>query len=246
MVIRVFPDPVQADAAAADCLAGWLASPATRRVMVAGGNTPLALYRRIAERRLALSHLRVFALDEYVGVPAEDPRTCGQLLRRCVADAWGVPPHQFFTIDSEAAKALASVQAHEAGVAAGGGLDVAVLGLGVNGHLGFNEPGSARDSTARVVELNPTSVEANRRWFGGDYAPNRGATVGLKTILAARRILLLAYGAAKAAAVQAMIEGPVNERCPASFLQAHDQAHVFLDEAAAGALSASARSRAVL
>lgn len=243
MVVRVFPNPAQADAAAADCLAGWLASPATGRVMVAGGNTPLELYRCIAERRLSLSHLNVFALDEYVGVPAADARTCGQLLRRCVVEAWGVPEENYFTIDSEATKALASVRAHEARVEAGGGLDVAVLGLGVNGHLGFNEPGSARDSSARVVELHPESVEANRRWFGGDYAPSRGATVGLKTILAARRLLLLAYGAAKAAAVRAMIEGPMSERCPASFLQAHGEAHVFLDEAAAALLSASARAR---
>lgn len=241
MVLHVYPDPVQADAAAADCLAGWLAAPATRRVMVAGGNTPLALYRRIAERRLPLSHLSVFALDEYVGVPAQDPRTCGQLLRRCVAEAWGVPADQFFAIDSEEATALASVRAHEARVETGGGLDVAVLGLGVNGHLGFNEPGSKRDSTARVVLLEPVSVEANRRWFGGDYAPSRGATVGLKTILAARRLLLLAYGASKAAAVRAMVEGPVSERCPASFLQAHGEAHVFLDAEAAACLSQTTR-----
>jgi glucosamine-6-phosphate deaminase len=117
-----------------------------------------------------------------------------------------------------------------------GALDVIVLGLGQNGHIGFNEPGSARDSWGRVVELEAISIEANRRWFGGDYAPTKGATVGMGTVLAARRILVLAYGAHKAAAVKGMLEGPVTASCPASFFQLHPQVRVFLDEAAAAHL----------
>src|SRR6185436_13253059 len=113
------------------------------------------------------------------------------------------------------------------------GLDVLVLGLGQNGHLGFNEPGSAEDSAARVLDLDPISIEANRKWFGGDYAPARGATVGMKTILAARRILIMAYGAHKTVAVKAMVEGPRGPACPASLLQGLPNVHVFLDVAAA-------------
>jgi len=226
-----------ANAAAADCLASWLTSPDTRNVMVAAGNTPLELYRRIGERRLKLSQLSVFALDEYVGIPRDEPRNCANLLRRAVRQAWGISPAQFHVVSSQENDALASVRAHEQRIAGVGGLQVIVLGLGQNGHLGFNEPGSARDSTGRLVELEPISIEANRKWFGGDYAPAKGVTVGLKTILAARRILILAYGSHKTAAVKAMVEGEVSEHCPASFLQGHPDTQVFLDEAAAASLN---------
>ncbi len=233
MHVLTFPTPALANRAAADLLAGTLTAPDTHRVLVAGGNTPLPVYALVAAHRLDLAPLRVFVLDEYVGVPAEEPRTCSNLLRRTVAEAWGVPPAQFFALDPDPARAAAAVQAHERAIAEAGGLDVAVLGLGPNGHLGFNEPGSGPDSTARVVDLEPESVEANRRWFGGTHAPAQGATVGLKTLLAARRVLVLAYGPAKAAAVRAMVAGPQNARCPASFLQTHPDAWLFTDTAAA-------------
>ena len=107
------------------------------------------------------------------------------------------------------------------------------MGLGKNAHIGFNEPGSAADSIGRMLQLTPTSIDANREWFGGDYAPDKGATTGMKTLLEAKTILLLAFGAAKAAAVYAMMKGPQTPDCPASFLQSHPDTHVFLDAAAA-------------
>ncbi|MBI4325095.1 MAG: glucosamine-6-phosphate deaminase [Chloroflexi bacterium] len=237
MNVKVFASQEEADAAAGDCLAGWLVSPATRNVMVAGGNTPLALYRNIAARGLKLPHAQVFALDEYVGVPLDEPRNCANLLRRSVAEAWGIPPARFFSMSSLAVEAGASVREHERRIQQSGGLDVIVLGLGQNGHLGFNEPGSARDTAARVLDLDPLSIEANRRWFDGQHAPAKGVTMGLKTILSARHVLILAYGAHKASAVKAMIEGPPGEYCPASFLQEHPDAHLFVDERAAASLS---------
>jgi len=227
------------NAAAADRFTEWLVEPATRNVMLAAGNTPLELYRRIGERGLPLRHLKIFALDEYVGVPLEEPRNCANLLRRTAVEPWGVPASNYFTVSSLEADALASVQAHEQRITDAGGLDVLILGLGQNGHLGFNEPGSAEYSPARVLDLDPISIEANRQWFSGDYAPSRGATVGLKTILAARRILILAYGAHKAAAVQMMMEGQRSEECPASLLRGHANVAVFLDEAAAAGLAQS-------
>jgi glucosamine-6-phosphate deaminase len=226
----------EANAAAVDCLADWLADAGTRTFMAAAGNTPLELYRRIAGRRIPLGALSVFVLDEYVGVPIDEPRNCTNLLRRCVQEDWGIPPHQFHAISSLEAEALASVCEHERKIAAAGGIDVLVLGLGRNGHLGFNEPGSAADSTGRVLDLERTSIEANREWFGGDYAPQRGVTVGLKTILAAQRILLLAFGSHKSAAVHAMVDGVRDVRCPASLLQGRPGVRLFLDQDAAAGL----------
>lgn len=233
MNVHLHTAPATANAAAADLLASWLIAPGTRNVMLAAGNTPLELYRLLGLRRLALSHLNLFALDEYVGVPLDEPRNCANLIRRTAVEPWGVPSSHYFSVSSVSSDAFASVQAQERRIALSGGIDVIVLGLGQNGHLGFNEPGSAEDSVGRVLELDAISVEANRKWFGGDYAPARGFTVGMKTILSARRVLILAYGAHKATAVKAMLNGPRSERCPASFLQGHDNTSVFLDGAAA-------------
>jgi glucosamine-6-phosphate deaminase len=225
----------EANAVAADMLAGWLTDLSVRTFMPAAGNTPLDLYRRIAGRRPPLGWLTVFVLDEYVGVPPDEPRNCANLLRRSVQVAWGIPADRFHAVSPLESEALDSVREHERKIAAAGGIDVLVLGLGRNGHLGFNEPGSAEDSAGRVLDLDRVSVEANREWFGGDYAPDKGVTVGLKTILAARRILIMAFGPHKAAAVRAAVEGPRDVRCPASLLQGHPGTRFFLDrEAAAG------------
>jgi glucosamine-6-phosphate deaminase len=237
MDVSIHRDPEDASAAAADCLATWLENPAVRTVMVAGGGSPLGVYRHIGERRLDLRRLSIFTLDEYVGVPPDEPRTCGILLRATVADAWGIPPERYHAISPVASEAIASLRRHEQLLAAAGGLDVVVLGLGRNGHLGFNEPGSTADSAGRLVELEPVSVEANRTWFRGRYAPSVGVTVGLGTVLSARRVLVVAFGAQKADAVRATVEGPVSADCPASFLQLHHDTRVFLDEAGAAALS---------
>lgn len=236
MKLRVHPTPGDANAAAADQLAAWLTAPDTRTLMVAAGNTPLDLYGRIATRQLDLKHLTVFALDEYVGVPESEPRNCANLLRRTVAEAWGIPPSQFHAVSSLPGRALDSVQDHERRIDQAGGLDILILGLGQNGHLGFNEPGSPVDSTGRLLDLEPVSIEANRKWFGSDHAPAQGVTVGMKTILSARRILLLAFGAHKMAAVAAMTHGPVGTHCPASCLRTHSDVTVFLDAAAAGSV----------
>ena len=246
MKLSIHASSEAANRAAGDLLWDWLGSPETRNVMVAAGNTPLELYRIIGERlgeggppkggTPNLSRLNIFMLDEYVGVPVEEPRNCANLLRRNVIEAWGIPPARYFTVSSVEGDALESVRAHERRIQEAGGLDVIVLGLGQNGHLGFNEPGSSEDSGARLLDLQPISIEANRKWFGGDYAPVKGATIGLKTILASRRVIVLAYGAHKTNAVAAMVEGKRGPDCPASFLQGHADAHLFLDEVAAAGL----------
>lgn len=235
MHIRIFPDKETASEAAADCLLNWLREPGVRNVMLAGGNTPLDLYQRVAQRKADLSHLTLFALDEYVGVPKDEPRNCANLLRRSAVEPWGLA--RFYSISSNETEAEESVRQHERRIAEAGGLDVVVLGLGQNGHLGFNEPGSLANSAGRLVNLESSSIEANREWFAGQYAPNRGATVGLQTILDAGRILLMAYGSHKKLPVTRMIDGPVSPACPASYLQRHARAYLFLDEVAAAGLA---------
>lgn len=237
MNISIYKTVDEANGAAAELLAGWLVEAGN--VMPAAGGTPLELYRRIGEKGLDLRRLNIFVLDEYVGVPKVEERNCVNLIRRSVQEAWGIPKEQFYEISSEREEALDSLLTHERRIEAAGGLDVVVLGLGQNGHLGFNEPRSAEDSGARIVQLEPISVEANRKWFEGRYAPDQGATIGLKTILAAKRILIMAYGSHKAEAVPAMVQGPCGPECPASFLQGHAETYVILDELAASKLHAA-------
>lgn len=239
MHVTVYPNPASASHAAADTLTDWLAD--ARTLVVAGGNTPRELYRLLAGRPVS-NALHVFTLDEYLGVPLDDPRTCANLLRREVAEAWRHPPDRFHALSSRVEDAEAGIAEHERKLAACGGLDVIVLGLGRNGHLGFNEPGSSPHSPGRALDLATTSIAANTEWFGGEYAPARGVTLGLRTILAARRVLLVAFGAAKADAVHGTVVAPPTESCPGSWLQAHADVHLFLDEAAAARLSREDRS----
>ena len=237
-MIRLFVhrEPEAAVAAAADWFCRKLVHPAARAVMVAGGNTPLPLYAEVARRQLNLRHLKVFALDEYVGVPPEDPRNCANLLRRTVVEAWGIPAANYQHFSTREAEAGRQVAEYEQRITEAGGLDVVILGLGRNGHLGFNEPGSDRDCPGGLMDLDPISVTANREWFRGDHAPSKGITVGIRTILAARAILLLAFGDGKAGAVRAMIEQTPNAACPASWLQGHPDTRAYVDEPAAALL----------
>jgi glucosamine-6-phosphate deaminase len=239
MHLNIHPTAAVANAAAANLLSEWLSEPGIRSIMVAAGNSPLDLYHLVSRRQLTLSHLTVYALDEYVGVPLDELRNCANLLRRTVVSPWGIPASQYFFVSSSESDAQESIRRHEQRIADAGGLDIVVLGLGQNGHLGFNEPGSAPDSPGRVLELDRISIEANRTWFDGDYAPAKGVTAGLKTILGARRIMILAYGPHKTSAVHAMVSGPVDDHCPASFLQSHPHVHAFLDREAARTLNIS-------
>lgn len=236
MNLHISPDPATTTLAAADWLAAKLVAPGTRNVMLAGGNTPLALYAEIARRKVSLAHLHAFALDEYIGVPEEEPRNCANLIRRTAIEPWGIPANQYHPVSSLEARAERVIREHERKIRAAGGIDVLILGLGKNGHIGFNEPGSAVDSEGRLLPLSETSINANREWFGGDYAPAKGVTTGMKLLLEAKTILLLAFGAAKAGAANAMITGPQSPDCPASWLQRHPGTRVFLDQAAARSL----------
>jgi glucosamine-6-phosphate deaminase len=130
---------------------------------------------------------------------------------------------------------------YEAAIAAAGGVDLQILGIGANGHIGFNEPGSPADSRTRVVELAPRTVADNARFFDGDAGrvPTHALTQGIGTILDAREIVLIAWGESKADAVARAVEGPQTADLPASFLQRHDRVTLVLDDAAAAKLSAA-------
>jgi glucosamine-6-phosphate deaminase len=224
-------------AAGADLIGGEVTSGAVRSVVAATGRTPIGLYAELGERRrsgaIDPSGLTVFQLDEYLGLQDGDPRSLLGWMRRAFVDPLGIADDRVVPLplagDLDTACALFDRALEERG-----GLDLAILGLGTNGHLGFNEPPSSPDDGTRVVRLLPETVAANARYWGdGAVLPSRAVTMGLRQILAARRIVVLASGGAKHDVVHAALEGPVGPSVPASFLQDADaDVRVIVDRAA--------------
>ncbi len=240
MRVMVVPDAEavgrHAAALVADMVAGHAAAGRGTVLGVAAGATPVGLYRQLqAHVATGLDFARVaaFALDEYLGLPPEHPA----LFARCFQAH--LPPCALTVIASRPAGDLAAYCAgYEQAIAAAGGIDLQLLGIGGNGHIGFNEPGSSLGGRTRPVALSAETRAANAGAFApGEAVPEAAITMGTGTILEARRILLLATGAAKAAAVAAAVEGPLTAGLPASALQLHADATLLLDEAAASRLT---------
>jgi glucosamine-6-phosphate deaminase len=204
------------------------------------GSTPRGIYAELVRQHRAegLSFARVtaFNLDEYVGIPADHPGSFRHALREALYRHVELPPERAHAPDGEAADLPAACARYEAAIAAAGGLDLALLGLGIDGHIAFNEPTSSFGSRTRLKTLADETRAANQAAFGAAPVPRHALTVGIATILEARRCLLVAFGASKAAAVAKMVEGPLAALVPASALQLHPHATVIVDEAAAEGL----------
>ena len=211
---------------------------------LATGSSPIGLYRELGRAvtrgEADFSRAHGVALDEYVGLPPGHPEGYREVLLREVCDVIGLPPARLAVPDGsgrDLATLTAAALAYEERILALGGVDVQVLGIGANGHLGFNEPGSALTSRTRVKRLSDRTRRDNARFFHDvDDVPTHCLTQGLGTILDARRLVLVATGDVKADAVAAALEGPLTASVPASVLQWHADTVVCLDEAAAAGL----------
>lgn len=232
-----------------DAAAAEIAAVATERpdavLGLATGDSPLGAYaalaRRVQRGELDLSRTRGFALDEYVGLDPADPQSYRSVIERTVTKALGMRPGAVCVPDGAAADLAAAADAYERDIEESG-VDIQVLGIGANGHIGFNEPGSSFATRTRVVALRERTRQDNARFFATPAAvPTHALTQGLATIMRARRIVLVALGEGKAEAeaVRAAVEGPVSVDCPASVLQRHPEALLILDEAAASRIAGS-------
>jgi glucosamine-6-phosphate deaminase len=231
------------DAALAEALARMLIDTIIRLpgavIGLPTGRTPLALYAELIERTRAeqidWSDVRTFNLDEFVGLGAGDPGSYRSFMERHLFRHVNIRPENIGFLDGRAADLESECQRYERAIQAAGGIDMVVLGIGTNGHIGFNEPADALTArTHRVTLVEPTRA-ANALWFDGNLSrvPHDALTMGIGTILSARAIILIATGEAKEDAVSAMLYGGVTTRLPASFLQLHPQVTVLLDEPAA-------------
>lgn len=187
---------------------------------------------------LDASQVRGFALDEYVGIPEDHPQSYASVLRREVVQPLRLAPSSVLVPDGRAHDVEAACAQYEATIRDSGGVDIQILGIGANGHIGFNEPTSSLSSRTRIKTLAPQTRADNARFFDDtDEVPTHCLTQGLGTIMEARELVLVAQGRKKAAAIAAAVEGPVSSMCPGSILQFHPHATVIVDEAAAAHLT---------
>ncbi|QDO88226.1 glucosamine-6-phosphate deaminase [Ornithinimicrobium ciconiae] len=225
-------------------LAGNLVATILQRWVRPGGTLGLAtgsspeqtyaeLVRRHREEGLSFEGVRAFLLDEYVGLGADHPQSYRQVIQQMLTDQVGL---DITGPDGMARDLLAEAAAYEERIREAGGIDVQLLGIGGDGHLGFNEPGSSLNSRTRVKTLTTRTRRDNARFFADDQVPHHVLTQGLATIREARHLVLIATGEGKAAAVAAAVEGPLSAFCPASVLQLHPHVSVVLDRLSAAQL----------
>jgi glucosamine-6-phosphate deaminase len=243
LLIRPAP---QAAVLAATALADALRQPGGLPLGLATGGTMVPVYAELVSLarsgKADLGLLHSFNLDEYVGLPVGHPASFAAFMRQHLMSPAGIGAGQVLLPDGAAADPAAEAARYEAAIAAAGGIGLQLLGLGRNGHIGFNEPGSDFASPCRVVQLAAQTRADNAAAFpAGEEVPHRAITLGIGTILGARRVLLLATGAAKAAALARALCGPPSPDCPASALQRHPAVTVICDPAAAAELPPALR-----
>ena len=227
-------------AAAARFVAARIRAKPDAVLLLPTGTTPLGMYGRLvelhAEEGLSFARATFFNLDEYLGLAPNDPASYHVYMEENFYKLVDANPARVHVPDGSAPDPEAECERYEAAIREAGGVDLCVLGIGRNGHIGFNEPGAPFGSRTRVVRLAESTRRVNAADFEGNRAPERAITVGMATVFEAREVLLLASGANKAGAVAAAVEGEISESVPASMLRRHPNTTFLLDREAATSL----------
>lgn len=234
MEIIIQPDPDATTQVAARIIARLLREKPDAVLGLATGSTPLRLYRELIALRLDWRRVRTFNLDEYVGLPRAHPQSYHHFMWENLFQHVNIARRNVHIPDGNTRDIPRFCARYEAQIRAAGGIDLQLLGIGTDGHIGFNEPSSSLASRTRIKTLTPQTRRDNARFFGSEaQVPHHVITMGIGTIMEARDIVLLAFGAQKARAVAAAVEGPVTASNPASMLQMHASTKVCLDRSAA-------------
>jgi glucosamine-6-phosphate deaminase len=208
---------------------------------LATGSTPLAVYQSLIRwyeaRRISFENVMTFNLDEYCGLDGDHPQSYRYFMEEHLFSKVNLRPENCYVPDGMADDYVAHCAWYEQQIQNAGGISLQLLGIGRDGHIGFNEPSSSLASRTRIKTLTPTTRDDNARFFGSpDQVPRRAITMGVETILEADQCVLLAVGPHKADAVAAMVEGPITSQVTASALQLHHDTTVVLDPLAAASL----------
>ena len=201
---------------------------------LATGSTPIPLYREMTSSDLDFSNMTSINLDEYVGLGVEDEQSYRHFMNDNLFDQ--KPFKETFVPNGKAENLEAECQRYDAIIDAHP-VDIQILGIGRNGHIGFNEPGADLNGTTAVVNLTESTIEANKRFFDKvEDVPTKAISMGIASIMKGKQIILMAFGEDKAEAIYGMVKGPVTNHVPASALQNHDDVIVIVDDAAAAKL----------
>lgn len=240
--VRVFSSEQEATAACAAHIATEVRAKPELVLGLPSGRSPLNVYRELValhtQGALDLSRATSFNLDEFLGLPPDDANSFRAYMERHLFQHVNLLPERIHFLDGSAPEAESECARYDEAVVKAGGLDVAMLGIGPNGHIAFNEPGDALVATCHRALLSRETRQGLAAFFGNDATrvPLAALTMGMAPLMQARQVLLLAFGASKAAAVTAMLHGPISPQCPASFLQLHRDVVLWLDGAAASGL----------
>ncbi|WP_026480535.1 glucosamine-6-phosphate deaminase [Ahrensia sp. 13_GOM-1096m] len=239
MKVLIFPTREAAEKKVSEEIINTIRSRPDCNLGLATGGTMEPVYVKLREHCEAVdcSKLKTFNLDEYVGLSQTHPQSYYEYMAKHIFRYLNIDNANVHIPLGDAPNPEAEAKRYEALIAENGGIDLQLLGIGSNGHIGFNEPCSSLGSETRIKTLTKATRDANARFFGPDEdVPRYAITMGIKTILNANEILVLATGSGKAQACQQMIEGPISARWPASSLQLHPRVTVVLDEDAASQL----------
>ena len=242
MEVIIQPTYAQLVAVSAEIIRDALLKKPNLVLGLATGSTPIGLYETLAQMHnaegLDFSSVTTFNLDEYVGIPPSHPHSYHTFMETHFFNAVNIPTENCHIPQSTAVAHEEFCEKYEAAIVNAGGIDIQVLGIGKDGHIGFNEPSSSLGSRTRIKTLTQSTLEANAPHFGGtvDAVPKMAITMGVGTIMDAKRCLLMASGESKAEAIAHAVEGPITAEVPASALQMHPRTVVVIDEVAASYL----------
>jgi glucosamine-6-phosphate deaminase len=208
------------------------------------GRTPIRLYHELgamhAKGQIDFARATTFNLDEFLGIPSSHPGSYRSFMQEHLFSRVNLSPERINIPNGAAADPAAECERYERAIAEAGGIDLQLLGIGTNGHIGFNEPARELAAMTHRVVLKASTRHSNAGLFGGDESqvPKEALSMGMATIMHARRIVLMATGKSKARCIQRVVHGPITTKLPASFLQLHRHVELMLDESAASALDA--------
>lgn len=241
MEIRIFKTAQEASVAGADVIAGVLAAKKDMIMGLATGSTPVPMYREMARRcdagEMDFSAARSFNLDEYIGLPETHDQSYRYFMNDNLFNHINIDKANTHVPCGIGADHAADAAHYDEMIEAAGGIDIQVLGIGNNGHIGFNEPSNVFIRGTHVVDLTESTIDANKRFFEKrEDVPKQAITLGMGGIMGAKKVIMLAFGKGKAEAVRAMLKGEIDPKMPASILQLHKDVTLLIDEEAASLL----------
>ena len=189
--------------------------------------------KKVLTEKINLSQTTILSLDEWVGVPPENKGSCHYFFYNILFNPLQLSPDQFHVFDAMADDLQTECKKMDAVIAERGGIDLMIVGIGMNGHIGFNEPGVSFTNYSHVIDLDETTIAVGQKYFTEATTISKGITIGLQHLMKAKQVLLLANGEKKASVVNQTIEGPVTNNFPASIMQRHNNGIIMIDEAAA-------------